>query len=77
MQVIILAETYGQHLSIIDTSIFCGSFEQGLLLQNPRWQDLYSMEDLSCPLCIGEEKSVDHLFLSCAFTKALWFGNSA
>ena len=35
----------------------------------------YDLDDVLCPLCKDTEESSLHLFISCPFTRAVWFNS--
>ena len=35
----------------------------------------YNLDDILCPLCKDAEESSLHLFISCPFTRAVWFNS--
>lgn len=62
-----------------NTVLYCGFVLKGNYLLEMNGHKLFTrdrllfIDDLSCVLCSGHLKSLDHLYFGCAFSTLLWF----
>ncbi|KAK4476788.1 hypothetical protein RD792_015948 [Penstemon davidsonii] len=55
------------------SKLFLWKLIHNILPTKGKLRFLFSVELINCPFCDLEEESIEHLFLRCPFTKAVWF----